>query len=85
MALRSTPAEFVSDGHVVLTGPIQGTVTTTDGTVYDVSAPVVEVAHLGHAAEVAALIGDRYQAEGHPAHDAEHPFVHTQPTQEGEA
>ena len=62
--------------HVVLTGPIQGQVTTSDGTTYDVSEHVIEV-DPAHAQEVADLIGDRYAAEGHPAHMySDVPFVH---------
>lgn len=67
---------YVSDGHVVLTGAIQGQVRTKDGTVYDVTAPVIEVAcdnpgadgdHSNcHADEVSTAIGDRYLLEGHP-------------------
>lgn len=75
MALQSTPASYVSDGHVVITGPIQGSVTTADGTTYDVSAAVVEVAD-HHGAEVAGLIGDRYATEGHPSHADGDPFIH---------
>jgi hypothetical protein len=54
--------------RVVITGPIQGTVTTADGTVYDVSADFIEVASAEHEAEVAELIAKRYVAEGHPSH-----------------
>jgi len=72
---------YASDGHVVLTGPISGEVTTTDGTTYDVTEAAVEV-HPDHAAEVAGLVGDRYAADGHPAHDETTPFVHDTNTQE---
>lgn len=51
--------------HIVLTGPIQGEVTTADGTTYDVSPTAVAVAP-EHAAEVADLIGQHYAANGHP-------------------
>lgn len=51
--------------HVVFTGPITGTVQCADGTVYDVSAPWVEV-NPAHADEVAHLIGQHYATEGHP-------------------
>jgi hypothetical protein len=57
----------MSDAHVVITGPITGTVTTADGTVYDVSADQI-VVDPEHRQEVADLIGDRYATEGHPAH-----------------
>lgn len=66
---------YASDGPVVITGPIRGLVTTSDGTAYDVSDAVVEV-HPDHVDEVAALIGERYAAEGHPAHTDGEPFVY---------
>lgn len=57
-----------SDKHVVLTGPIMGAVELADGTVVDVSAPAIEVDSDAQAAEVAHLIGLRYEDEGHPEH-----------------
>jgi hypothetical protein len=51
--------------HAIMTGPITGTVTTEDGTEYDVSAPVITVPE-EHAAEVAHLIGQSYADNGHP-------------------
>jgi hypothetical protein len=68
---------YKSDGHVVLTGPIQGHVTTEDGTRYHVGPDVIEVASQAHAVEVANLIGARHANEGHPSHDDAVPFVHT--------
>ncbi len=67
------------DAHVVLTGPIQGGVTTSDGTTYDVTPGAILVASPEHAAEVMAQIGDRHMLEGHPAHDPDTPFVHVPP------
>ncbi len=64
--MQYTPPSIVSDKHVVLTGPIQGTVTLQDGTVVDVSPVAVEVHDEATAAEVAHLVGLRYAAEGHP-------------------
>lgn len=64
--MEYTPASIVSKGHVVLTGPIQGTVTLDDGTVVDVGPQVIEVSNEEHAQEVAHLIALRYQEEGHP-------------------
>ncbi len=69
---------YISDGHVVLTGPIAGGVTLSDGTEYDVTPEVIEVAE-DHVGEVAHLIGKRFEDEGHPNHikDASAPpFVH---------
>jgi hypothetical protein len=58
----------MSADHAVLVGPIKGEVTLSDGTVYDVSPDVVMCESREHAQEVADLVGDRYAAEGHPAH-----------------
>lgn len=59
---------FESDKHVVLTGPIFGSVELADGTVVDVSAPAIEVGSVAHAKEVAHLIGLRHEDEGHERH-----------------
>jgi hypothetical protein len=68
---------YQSDGHVVWTGPAYGPVTTSDGTVYDVSEPVIEVAGPEHAGEVAHLIGVLHENRGHPAHmEPDKPFIH---------
>lgn len=64
--MQYTPGSIVSEGHVVLTGPITGTVELADGTVVDVSPVVVEVSSQEEADELADLIGQRYAAEGHP-------------------
>jgi hypothetical protein len=73
----------MSDVHVVITGPIQGTVTTADGTVYDVSAAAIEVSEQ-HRQEIADLIGERYAREGHPLHMfTDVPFEHVRTIQEG--
>jgi hypothetical protein len=45
--------------------------------VIDVRPDQIEVDSPEEVAEVAHLIGERYQAEGHPHHDPEDPFVHT--------
>lgn len=64
--MQYTPPSIVSTGHVVLTGPIQGTVTLQDGTVVDVSPVGVPAATPEQADEIAHLVGLRYAAEGHP-------------------
>lgn len=66
---------YESDGHVVVTGPAYGPVTTSDGTTYDVSDQVIEVAP-EHAGEVAHLIGVMHEERGHPDHQPGDPFVH---------
>lgn len=65
MSVEYTPPSIKSTGHVLLTGPITGTVTLADGTVVDVSQPVIAVTD-ETAEEIAHLIGERYAAEGHP-------------------
>lgn len=70
----------MSDKHVVLTGPIRGSVTLPDGREISVSAPVVEVDDLATAEAVAAAIGERYAAEGHPDDDPADPqFTYVPP------
>lgn len=64
--MQYIPGSIVSEGHVVLTGPITGTVELSDGTVVDVSPVVVEVSSQEEADELADLIGQRYAEEGHP-------------------
>jgi len=66
MNLRITPGSIESDGHIVLTGPITGTITTSDGTVVDVSAEAVEVDSQEEADEIAQAVAQRYADEGHP-------------------
>lgn len=87
MVTEYTPPSIKSDGHVILTGPISGTVTLDDGTVVDVSQQLIVVDD-AQAAEVAHKIGLRYEAEGHPD-DIEpdedgvlvqRPFVYEAPT-----
>ncbi len=51
--------------HAIITGPITGAVTTDDGTEYNVTPGVIEVAD-EHAAEVAHLISTQYATFGHP-------------------
>lgn len=62
--------------HALITGPIKGTVTLADGTVVDVKPDVIHLDTLEQAQEVAALIGDRHAAEGHPSHERGDEFVH---------
>lgn len=65
------------DGHLVITGPAQGPITTADGTGYEVSPAVIEVKCDGHdedgnatgtchADEVSHHIGMLHNAHGHP-------------------
>ena len=62
--MKVTPGS-VTGTHVLLTGPITGSVELEDGTVVDVSAPFIEVDD-EQAAEIAHAIGKRYADEGHP-------------------
>jgi hypothetical protein len=74
---------YAPGAHVVVTGPITGTVDTEDGTTYDVTENVIAV-HPEHAAQVGDMIGLRYEMEGHPSHtDPEVPFTFTPVTPHG--
>lgn len=68
---------YVSDGPVLLTGPVFGVFKTADGTEYDVSENVIEVQSEQHAGELAHQIGIHHEQNGHPHHDPSIPFVHT--------
>lgn len=62
--------------RVVITGPIVAQLTMEDGTVYDVSDPVIAVEDKHHD-ELVDAIGDHYEAAGHPhMTDPSVPFVH---------
>lgn len=64
--------------HLVMTGPISGTVTLPDGTVVDVTPDFIEVESVEQARLVSDAIGARHVAEGHPSFaDEPHDFVHT--------
>ena len=60
------PLFHYSGEHVVLTGPITGTVTLPDGTEVDVSEEAVEAASPEQAEEIAHAVATRYAEEGHP-------------------
>lgn len=64
---------------VVLTGPVKGSVTTSDGTTYNVADDYIEVESQDHADEVAHLIGQRHATEGHPDHKDGTPFRYEPP------
>lgn len=53
------------DAHLLMTGPIVGTV-DVDGQTIDVSAPFVEAASPEQALAISDAIGARHVAEGHP-------------------
>lgn len=65
--MKHTPASYEGE-HVVLTGPITGTVTLEDGTVVDVTREAVAANSPEQAAEIAHAIGLHWsQAENiHP-------------------
>lgn len=58
-----------SDGPVLMTGPIRGSLVLADGSVVDVTQDVIELPVEQHA-EVSDLIGKYWEANGHP-HDVE--------------
>jgi hypothetical protein len=64
--------------HQVLTGPIGGTVSLADGTTYNISPSVVEVASEAHAGELVHYIEQMHEANGGlPVGDTRVPFTHT--------
>jgi hypothetical protein len=70
------------DGHAILTGPVRGTVVTSDGTHYDVSPDVIEVPldKAEHVGEIDHNIGVILERNGHPFNTARgaedyHPLV----------
>jgi hypothetical protein len=63
--------------HLVSVGPIKGHVTTTDGEKVDVSPHYVLAKSPEHAAEIAHLVAQRYENEGHPDHRDDQPFIYT--------
>jgi hypothetical protein len=67
---------YISDGPVVFTGPISGTVTLPGGEVVNVTPSVIEVRDDDHGLQIAEAIGHRHAAEGHPDFRNEpHDFV----------
>lgn len=61
--------------HLVLTGPVFGSVVLNDGTKIDVTPSVIEVATEEQAAEVSDLIGRMHVANGHPTVEGEFEYV----------
>jgi hypothetical protein len=66
---------YETDGHALITGKVYGNFTMEDGTVYDVSDPVIEI-DPKHAGEIAHKIGVHHEENGHPDHKEGEPFVH---------
>lgn len=66
----------MTEVHAVLTGPIKGTVTLSDGTEVEVGPAQIFAESLEQAQEIAHAIGERHAAEGHPDHDRKDPFEH---------
>jgi hypothetical protein len=80
-------------GHVLLTGPINTTVTKADGTEVDVSGAAILVDDQDEADEIAFLIGEHWVEHGHPddvefvddkndpmyGQTVQRPFVHDHP------
>lgn len=76
----------VKGEHVLLTGPINTSVTKADGTVVDVSPIAVEVKDQAEADELSFLIGEHWVEHGHPddveninGNLVQRPFVHVHP------
>lgn len=57
---------YISDGPIVLTGPVNGTVDLPGGKTVNVTPAVVEVADDAEAVQLANAIGEKLMAEGHP-------------------
>lgn len=70
--------------HAVLVGPIKREFTLSDGTVVDTRPDVVYLDTPEQAAELADLVGQHYETNGHPDHDDETPFVYTRSTESTE-
>lgn len=75
-----TPIEsYVHDGngepHLLITGPVTGTITVVDGTRYDVTGEVIECASQDHARQVAHFIGLQHEETG--VNGTNPGFVHT--------
>lgn len=65
-------------GILMQTGPITNeTITTADGTTYEVSPDWIEVESLEHGHELNHKIGLLHEVNGHPKHDEDEPFFHT--------
>lgn len=65
MSIETTPGS-VKGQHVLLTGPIRGTVTKADGSEVDVTPAVIAVDSVEEAEEVSFLIGEHWVENGHP-------------------
>lgn len=65
MSIEHTPGSAKGE-HVLLTGPIRGTVTKADGTEVDVTPGVIAVDSVEEAEEISFLIGEHFVANGHP-------------------
>ena len=63
--LEDGTLHYISDGPVVLTGPVTGSV-TVDGEKVNVAPAVIPVESEEHAAAVAEAIAVKLEAEGHP-------------------
>ena len=62
------------DDHIVITGPITGTVTLPGGKIIDVTDPIIAVGSPKEAALVSNAIAQRFVEEGHPSHEVNIPF-----------
>jgi hypothetical protein len=75
-----------ANAHILFTGKhISGFFKALDGTEYNVSESVIELASLRHAVEISNAIGEHFAEFGHPAHKPDDPFVHVPMAHPGDA
>jgi hypothetical protein len=65
--MKITPGHIDAPGeHVVLVGPIQGSVTLDDGEIVNVTPVAVVARDEEHAEAIAHAVGQHYADNGHP-------------------
>lgn len=58
--------QYISDGPLVMTGPIEGSVVLPDGSRVNVTPAFIEADDDDHAVAIAEAIGRRHAEQGHP-------------------
>lgn len=74
MTMQPAEHHVSSTDFAVITGPIVGTFTLADGTVYDATPKAVDVRNQDEADELSYLIGMHHERHGHPLHDRDVPY-----------